>query len=480
MVCFQGQFRLLFYDVYSFKNLSMNLRSYTIWAFAALLFGACSSTEPESNMSESTIQNVTIMTLDPGHFHAGLIHKTMYPQVDSTVYIFAPPGDELKDHLNRLESYNTRSENPTAWNLEVFAGDDYLKKMISQKPGNVMMVAGKNDKKIDYILEAVQNGIHVYADKPLVINREGFEKLKQAFAIAKEKDLLVYDIMTERFEITTLLQKELSQIPEVFGELEKGSPDNPAITKESVHHFFKYVSGVPLVRPDWFFDVEIEGEGIVDVTTHLVDLIQWEAFPNQIVDTTDVTMLSARRWATPLSLEQFRQVTGKAEFPDFLQKNIKNESLEVYSNGEMNYTLKGIHAKVSVIWNFQAPEGAGDTHYSMMRGTKANLVIRQGKEQNYRPELYVQLLGENFTELENAVKTTLQSTYPGIDLEESSNGEYRVIIPDRYHNGHEAHFAQVTERFLEYYQNGNLPDWEVPNMITKYHTTTLAKEYASK
>jgi len=127
---------------------------------------------------------------------------------------------------------------------------------------------------------------------------------------------------------------------------------NPAITKESVHHFFKYVSGVPLVRPDWFFDVEIEGEGIVDVTTHLVDLIQWEAFPNQSLDTTDVTMLSAKRWVTPLSLEQFRQVTGKAEFPDFLQKDIKNGSLEVYSNGEMNYTLKGIHAKVSVIWDF--------------------------------------------------------------------------------------------------------------------------------
>ena len=94
----------------------------------------------------------------------------------------------------------------------------------------------------------------------------------------------------------------------------------------------------------------------------------------------------------------------------------------------------------------------------MMRGTKANLVIRQGKEQNYRPELYVQLLGENLADLENAVKTTLQSTYSGIDLEETSNGEYRVIIPDRYHNGHEAHFAQVTERFLEYYQNGTMPD----------------------
>lgn len=458
----------------------MNLKNYTLGAFMALLFAACSPNESESNMSESTSQNVTIMTLDPGHFHAGLIHKTMYPQVDSTVYIFAPAGNELKDHLSRLESYNTRAENPTAWNLEIYSGEDYLKKMISQKPGNVMMVAGKNDKKIDYILEAVQNGIHVYADKPLVINRDGFEKLKQAFAIAKEKNLLVYDIMTERFEITTLLQKELSQIPEVFGELEKGSPDNPAITKESVHHFFKYVSGVPLVRPDWFFDVEIEGEGIVDVTTHLVDLIQWEAFPDQILDTTDVSMLSARRWATNLSLEQFNQVTGKSEFPDFLQKDVRNGALEVFSNGEMNYTLKGIHAKVSVIWNFQAPEGAGDTHYSMMRGTKANLVIRQGKEQNYRPELYVELLGENQQALEEAVKNTLQSTYPGIDLEQTQTGEYRVIIPDVYHNGHEAHFAQVTERFLEYYQSGNMPIWEVPNMITKYHTTTLAREFAQK
>ncbi|GMQ23995.1 putative oxidoreductase C-terminal domain-containing protein [Algoriphagus sp. oki45] len=458
----------------------MNLRNYTLGAFAALLFGACSSTEPESNMSESTIQNVTIMTLDPGHFHAGLIHKTMYPQVDSTVYIFAPPGDELKDHLKRLESYNTRSENPTAWNLEIYSGNDYLKKMISQKPGNVMMVAGKNDKKIDYILEAVQNGIHVYADKPLVINRGGFQKLKKAFEIAKEKNLLVYDIMTERFEITTLLQKELSRISSVFGELEKGSPDNPAITKESVHHFFKYVSGVPLVRPDWFFDIDIEGEGIVDVTTHLVDLIQWEAYPDQILDTTDVTMLSARRWATPLSLEEFQKVTGKSDFSDFLQKDIKNGSLEVFANGEMNYTLKDIHAKVSVIWNFQAPEGAGDTHYSMMRGTKANLVIRQGKEQNYRPELYVELLGDQDEALEEAVKITLQSTYPGIDLEKTPTGEYRVIIPDQYHNGHEAHFAQVTERFLEYYKDGNMPDWEVPNMITKYYTTTLAREFAQK
>jgi predicted dehydrogenase len=240
------------------------------------------------------------------------------------------------------------------------------------------------------------------------------------------------------------------------------------------------VSGAPLVRPDWFFDVEKEGDGIVDVTTHLVDLIQWEAFPEVTLDTTDVQMLSAKRWATPLSLEEFQKVTGKTAFSDFLQKDVKNGKLEVFSNGEMNYTLKGKHAKVSVIWNFQAPEGSADTHYSMMRGTKANLIIRQGKEENYRPALYVKLIGSEVAQLEKAVKETLQAKYPGIDLQKMPSGEYQVIVPDSYHNGHEAHFAQVTEKFLEYYQNGNMPAWEVPNMITKYYTNIKARELALK
>ena len=230
------------------------------------------------------------MTLDPGHFHAGLVHKTMYPGVDPTLYVYAPEGPELQDHLARIKGYNNRAEAPTSWIPKVYAGEDYLQKMLQEQPGNVMMVAGKNDQKIDYILKALGQGIHVYADKPLVIDSDGYQKLKEAYQISGKKEVLLLDIMTERFEITTLLQRELSQIPEVFGVLEEGSPENPAITKESVHHFFKQVSGAPLVRPDWFFDVKKEGTGIVDVTTHLVDLIQWEAFPDQTLDTADVQL----------------------------------------------------------------------------------------------------------------------------------------------------------------------------------------------
>jgi predicted dehydrogenase len=450
---------------------------YVLGLLFLILLASCSSPKKE-RMEES--DKAVLMSLDPGHFHAGLIHKSMYPQVDTTVFVFAPDGAELKDFLQRLEGFNTRSEDPTAWNVEVYKGPDYLNQMIRRKPGNVMMVAGKNDQKIEYILDAVQNGMHVYADKPLVIDQEGFVKLQQAFAKAKEKDLLLYDIMTERFEITSILQKELSMFPEVFGDLVDGTREEPAITKESVHHFFKYVSGQPLIRPDWFFDVSKQGEGLVDVTTHLVDLIQWAAFPEQVLEMADVEMLAAKRWSTPLSVEQFQQVTGKSVFPDFLNKDLQDGQLQVYGNGEMHYTLRGKHAKVSVTWDFQAPEGGGDTHYSIMRGTKANLIIQQGEAEAFKPTLYVELLEGQEKELEEAIRISLQTKYPGIGLEKLPDGTYLIQIPDSYHVGHEAHFSQVTEKFLEYFQEGNMPDWEVPNMLVKYFTTTKALEVAKQ
>ncbi len=423
--------------------------------------------------NEEITSKIRLMTLDPGHFHAALVHKTMYPQVDSTIYVFAPEGPEVKDFLNKIEQYNKRGESPTVWNIESYFGNDFAEKMIVEKPGTVMVVAGKNSKKIDYVLEAVKSGLNVYADKPLVINPEGFEKLKEAFRIADEKGVLIYDIMTERFESTTALQKLFSTLPDVFGELVEGSADEPAIVKESVHHFFKYVSGNPLVRPPWFFDINEEGEGIVDVTTHLVDLVQWEAFPGQIIDSSDIEMVKAKRWPTVLTKKEFQKVTGFDSYPDYLQKDITNGKLEVFSNGEMIYKIKGKYAKVSVIWNYQAPDGTADTHYSIMRGTQSNLIIKQGQEEEYSPVLYIESAGN--TDLEAALQAALENevtnTFPGTTMEKVSDTQYKINIPDKFKVGHEAHFGQVTENYLQYLETGKLPEWEVPNMIAKYYTT---------
>jgi predicted dehydrogenase len=449
---------------------------------AFLLSVACSSPDTSQPSAETMSTppftgakgEVKLITLDPGHFHAALVQKNMYPQIDSVVHVYAPDGDDLQQHLKRIEQYNTRADNPTHWTEEMHTSADFFNQMIEEKPGNLVVLSGNNAKKTEYIHASLEAGLNVLADKPMVIEPSEYSLLEDAFRVAQQNDVLLYDIMTERYEITTALQRALSQQPEVFGELVPGTVDEPAISKESVHHFFKYVSGNPLVRPAWFFDVTQQGEGIVDVSTHLVDLILWETFPDQPIDTTEVEVVAARRWATELNPEQFEQVTGLDEFPDYLQKDVQDGKLSVFSNGEINFTVRGVHGKASVIWNFQAPEGAADTHYSIMRGTKANLVIRQDAEQNYQPTLYVELAGSTAREeleiaLEAALKQ-LNEQYPGLATRPAANG-WEIVIPDKFKLGHEAHFAQVMERYLQYLVDGELPEWELRNMLTKYYVT---------
>jgi len=441
---------------------------------------SCQTTKQET-------KTVQLITLDPGHFHAALVQKTMYDDVDSVVHVYAPEGNDLQLHLDRINSYNNRQENPTHWKEQVYTGNDFFEKMIAEKTarlndavgqGNVVVLSGSNEKKADYILKSLQNGFNVYADKPMAINGAQFEKIKQAFETAKKNNLVLYDIMTERYEITTILQRELSMIPEIFGTLEKGSSTNPAVEMKSEHNFYKYVSGSVVVRPGWFLDASQQGDGIADVTTHLVDLVQWESFPDQSLDyTKDIIVDNARRWPTVMTSSQLKTITKLDSLPVYLQKNkINDTTINVWSNGEINYQAKGVHAKVSVVWEYKTASG-NDTHYSVMRGTKASLIIKQGPAENYKPTLYIESPDKNF-DPSNAFKK-IQSKYPGVELTKSPNGLI-VQIPDKYKEGHEEHFARVTENFLGYLKNKNMPVWEVPNMITKYFITTKALEIASK
>ncbi|WP_409014611.1 putative oxidoreductase C-terminal domain-containing protein [Emticicia sp. 21SJ11W-3] len=433
--------------------------------------------------SAQSSKEIKLITLDPGHFHAALVQKNMYPEVSPEVHVYAPAGTDLDFHLQRIQGYNTRKDNPTQWQEKVYTGNDYLERMLADKAGNVVVIAGNNRIKADYLQKSVNAGFNVLADKPMIINCGDFEQLKQTFAAAAQKNVLLYDIMTERYEISTMLQREFSMLPGAFGKLEKGTPDNPAVTKESVHHFYKYVSGSVLTRPAWFMDIAQQGEGIVDVNTHLVDLIQWECFPNQVIDyKKDIRINDARHWTTDMTLSQFKAITKLSGFPDYLKKDVvKDTLLKVFCNGEINYQLKGVHAKASVIWAYQAPEGGGDTHYSIMRGTKANLIIRQGAEQNYKPTLYIEPVTKaaNYeTDLMKAL-AVVQKQFPGVSLKKIAKG-WEVEIPERYKEGHEAHFGRVTEKYLEFLKQGKLPAWEVPNMLAKYYTTTQALKVATK
>jgi predicted dehydrogenase len=428
---------------------------------------------------------VKLMTLDPGHFHAALVQKSMYEQIDPTVYVYAPEGDDVTQHLGRIEAFNKRADQPTAWVEKVYTGTDYLEKMLAEKPGNVMMVAGNNAKKTEYIQKAVEAGINVFADKPMVITPEAFPVLEQTFKTAVEKGVLLYDIMTERHEITNIVQRELVNSPDVFGGLLDGTVGEPAVVIESVHNFCKVVSGVALKRPAWFFDATQQGESIADVATHLVDLVQWSGFPEVILNKTDVQMISAKHWSTDLTAEQFGKVTGMNEFPEFLKKDVADGKLKVLANGDMVYKLKGKVVKVSALWDFEAPEGAGDSHYCLMRGKLCNVLIQQKKEEGYKPTVYIEATGAADlaafeANLKKSVEETISAKYAGLKLTKLADKRWTVAIPAQYSVGHEAHFGQVTEQYLQYLKDGKLPEWEVPNMIVKYYTTTEAMKLAKK
>jgi predicted dehydrogenase len=419
--------------------------------------------------------DVRLITLDPGHFHAALVQKVAYPGVAERVHVFARLGPDLLSHLGRIAAFNARSEQPTRWELEVHAGPDFLARMVHEKPGNVVVISGRNRGKIDYVLAAMEAGLNVLADKPWIIEAEDLPKLQRALDLAQDNRLVAYDIMTERHEITSILQRELVNDPDVFGNLVTGTAAAPAVVMESVHYLSKLVAGAPLRRPAWFFDVAQQGEGLTDVGTHLVDLVPWIAFPEQPIGVADVRITSAERWPTVLSRADFEKVTGEPDFPNFLADSIAGGKLDYFCNTRVAYAVRGIHVRLDVAWDFEAPAGGGDTHFAVFHGSRARVEVRQGAEQRFRPELYVVANDPERPDVEKALvhrMSVVQERFAGTAIVQDGNA-WRVIIPDQYRIGHEAHFGEVARDFLASLADpGRMPSWEKPNMVAKYATTT--------
>jgi predicted dehydrogenase len=425
--------------------------------------------------------DVRLIAVDPGHFHAALVQKEMYPGVSERVDVYAPLGPDLTEHLNRVAAFNRRSERPTTWAVEVHAGPDFFQRMLRERPGNVVVFSGRNRGKMGQIVASVKAGLHVLADKPWILKSDDLPMLAAALADADAKRVVAYDIMTERFEATNSLQRELVNDKATFGDIVQGTAQEPAVYMESVHHLKKVVAGTPNIRPPWFFDTSEQGEGLNDIGTHLVDLVQWTLFPGQAIDaSSDIRVLSAQRWPTWISEADFRIVTNEGRFPQSLSASVKDGRLEYYCNTLVSYALRGIHTKLNVIWDWEPPAGAGDTHFASYRGTRARIEVRQTRADRYLPELYIvpaaaamkpQVLAALHAKIES-----LKKDYPGLGIEDRG-GELRVVIPDALRVGHEAHFAQVTARFLKYLRDPRtLPAWERPNMLAKYFVTTTGTE----
>lgn len=424
---------------------------------------------------------IRLMTLAPGHFHAALVQKRMLPGAHRRVHVYAPLEDDLIAHLDRLAAFNNRPDEPTLWEVDVRAGAGFLDRFLREQPGNTVVLSGKNRPKIDLLRAAVGSSLHVLADKPWIVEAADFPKLEAVLADADLRDVLVWDVMTERHEVTTQIQHALTLDPDVFGDWLAGSPGQPVLTFESVHYLKKTVAGRPLARPWWWFDPTISGEAMADVGTHLADLALRFVCPRQAVDhRQDVAILDADRWPLVLTRDQFMQLTGLADYPPELAPHVAGGNLYYAGNNTATFALRGVHVRLTTRWEYDSP--GGDTHEAAAHGTKATVAVRQVP--GAVPEVYVTATDPQY---HPALVRTLrrkcaggQWEFSGVAVDDQGS-RVRVVIPDALRTGHEAHFAEVLEEFVRYFQAPRaVPPWERANALTKYFITTQAVELARK
>ncbi|HXV08058.1 MAG TPA: putative oxidoreductase C-terminal domain-containing protein [Burkholderiales bacterium] len=387
----------------------------------------------------------TAVVLNPGHFHAALTLRQRHARLSDDVYVYAEEGSDVESFLRIVRTFNDRAQQPTGWRLHVYRGPDYLERMLAERPGEVAIVAGRNDVKMRCIHRLHADGLLVLGDKPWLIHPGELTLLKETATTPP----LAMDIMTERHEITSRLQKALMANPEVFGRLRTDGSE-PAIHIRSVHHLYKIVNQRPLVRPAWYFDTAVQGEGIMDVTTHLVDLVQWMAGGGEPFRyPRDVELISARQWPTDVPRDMFARITGLEDFPAALRSRVSGGVLRYLCNAEIAYRLRGVPVLIESRWDLAIPEGGGDTHFTVVRGTRADLVVEQGPETGFQTSLVVRPVGtaKGFEDALAGAARSLQPSFPGLAFERAGE-QFRASIPAALRTTHEEHFAAVLEEFL--------------------------------
>ncbi len=415
----------------------------------------------------------TLVVLNPGHFHAALTLRQRHPRLSDDVHVYAEDGPDVESFLGIVRTFNERPRDPTQWKLHVHRGADCLQRLRSERPGDVVIIAGRNDARMKSIHLLHRDGFLVLGDKPWLIAGDQISMLHEITAAAP----LAMDIMTERHEIANRIQHALAAQPEVFGRF-RTDGEQPAIEMRSVHHLYKIVNQRPLVRPHWYFDTAVQGEGITDVTTHLVDLTQWLIGDGKPSDYgRNVELLSARQWATAVPRDMFARITGLKDFPETLHGNVVDGVLHYLCNAQFSYRLNGVPVRLESLWQLAIPEGGGDTHYAAVCGTRAALIVNQGPDTAFRTELTVHPTKRN-TEYAHALEKTvasLRGAFPGLGVEPAGSA-FRIAIPSALRTTHEEHFAAVLEQFLTYVDHGRWPDNLGPDLVTKYTLLTRAAE----
>jgi predicted dehydrogenase len=418
----------------------------------------------------------TLTFLEPGHFHAALTLRERHPLVTDEIVVYAPHGPddarggrEIAEFLALVEAFNGRSERPTRWRAVVRAGPEPLARLLQERPGDVAILAGRNDRKMALVRRLHDAGLHVLADKPWITTATALADVRHVLSGGAR----VLEMMTGRHASTAVIAERLVRDPEIFGAFDTGA--GPAVRLASVHHLEKSVNGAPLRRPPWFFDVRVQGDGLADIPTHLVDQAQRFLRSHGAAADRDLELLAARRWSTPVPRAVFARVTGLAEFPPELGADVTGDVLAYAGNAELSFRLRGVEVHLTTRWDLTELPGGGDAHSAVVAGTASRVRIEQGPHTGFRRRLLVEPRGDG-VRLGAALQGALAAwrpEYPGL-VAMPSPGGFEVVIPDGPGTAHEGQFPLVLDEFLHTIGRTPWPDERATDTLAKYELLARA------
>jgi len=378
-----------------------------------------------------------------------------------------------------VEAFNRRPEEPTSWRPIVHTSDRPLDHLIAERRGHLAILAGKNDRKMAAMRRLHDAGFHVLADKPWMADSSGLDDLRHTLASGP----LAVEMMTGRHDMMSILTRRLVRERDVFGDFHVDS-GQPAIEISGVHHLEKTVNGRPLRRPAWYFDIRVQGDGLADIPTHMVDQVQGlvaAASSNDAGPAPAPELVSARTWATQVPLALFARVTGGSVFPPGLSDLVNGEELAYRANAELAFRVGAVSAALHTRWDLSAPSGGGDTHRSVIQGTRAEIRVEQHEGTGFRRRLSVVPRGE-VDHVRGALASAVaawQDAYPGIGVA-AAGSACEIRVPPALDVGHERHFPLLLAEFLSLVEGGGMPRDLAAATLAKYTLLSQAAAAARR
>ena len=393
--------------------------------------------------------------------HATLTLRERHPRLSDDIAVYATDGPELQEFLALVAQFNARAERPTRWRPCVATGGDPLERLLTAPPGDVVVLAGRNDRKTGWMRRLHDAGMAVLADKPWLAAPEGLADVRHVLA----GEPFAMEMLTGRHEVGTEIECMLAADPEIFDGFRLGD-DEPAIVLESVHHLAKHVNGAPLRRPPWFFDVRVQGDGIADIPTHMVDHVQ------RLLPGRALTLVSARRWPTPVPRAVFARITGEADFAADVAGWVDGDTLGYLGNGELRFRAGDVLARCHTRWALSEPPGGGDISRIVLGGRRADLRVERSAQTGWTRRILVEPRA-NAAAVEAAVRRLVagvQEQWPGVTVAGSPR-VIEVVIPPALRVSHEAQFPLVLDEFLRHVDASTRPTRDT---LAKYELLAAA------